>query len=195
MKKLISLCLCAGLMLSMTSCSGTKTNDTERETEIETEASEVIEETDDTDTPDDFSPDFTFTTTDRDGREYTEAFFSQHEVTMVNFWEPWCGPCVGEMPELQQLYRNYSDKGFAILGVYSETMMESDVDQIISDTGVEYPILHYAPEFDQFKTGYVPTTVFVDRNGHILSASGNPLIVGANSYTGWEEIIRQYLGN
>ena len=132
--------------------------------------------------------------TDLDGNEITEEEFSKHKVTMINFWEPWCGPCVNEMPDLELLYEAYKDKDFQIIGVYSETHMESEVDGILKDKNISYPILKYTAEFDIFQTGYVPTTVFVDSKGHIVKMSdGTDYVIGSNTYEAWESIIKQYL--
>ena len=70
--------------------------------------------------------------------------------------------------------------------------MESDVDQILSDNGITYPIFHYTSEFDQFQSGYVPTTIFVDGEGHIVTtnnSSEEPYYVGANDYESWSAIV------
>jgi hypothetical protein len=95
---------------------------------------------------------------------------------------------------IKQLYEAYKDKGFQIIGVYSETHMESEVAGILKNKNISYPILNYTDEFARFNTGYVPTTVFVDGNGHIIKMDdGTESIVGSNSYEGWETIIKQYL--
>lgn len=142
-----------------------------------------------------FDPDFTFSTTDRVGNEWNESVFANAEVTMINFWEPWCSPCVNEMPDLEKLYENYQDQGFQIIGVYSETGMEYEVDQILKDCHTTYPILLYTTEFDQFQTGYVPTTIFVDSKGHVLDIpGGDNVVIGGQSYRDWEAIVKKLLG-
>jgi thiol-disulfide isomerase/thioredoxin len=52
-----------------------------------------------------------------------EINLSQYKgkVVLLNFWATWCEPCRGEIPELIQLQRKYSARGFTVLGV--------DVDQ------------------------------------------------------------------
>ena len=72
--------------------------------------------------------------------------------------------------------------------------MESEVDGILKDKNISYPILKYTAEFDIFQTGYVPTTVFVDSKGHIVKMSdGTDYVIGSNTYEAWESIIKQYL--
>lgn len=155
---------------------------------------ETTEATEEQAVPEGFSPDFTFTTTDRDGNSWDESVFAGNELTMINFWEPWCGPCVSEMPELQRLYEDYSDRGFLIIGVYSDDTQEGSVDEVLSSSGITYPILHYTSEFDEFQTGYVPTTIFVDGEGHIVTAPDqDSAIVGSDSYDGWAKIIEDLL--
>lgn len=146
--------------------------------------------------PADFSPDFTFTIYDMAGNAYDESIFAEHQVTMINFWEPWCGPCVAEMPELEKLYEDYKDKGLLIIGVFSSTDTLDDVNKVLSDAKITYPILIYDSVFDQFQTGYVPTTIFVDQNGHIIPESngyGDNVVVGSASYDDWAAIVTKYL--
>ncbi|MBR0353294.1 MAG: TlpA family protein disulfide reductase [Oscillospiraceae bacterium] len=136
-----------------------------------------------------FSPDFSFETTDRDGNTYNERVFSGHKLTIVNFWEPWCGPCVREMPDLQELYTVYSDKGLNIIGIYSTPEMEENVDSVLRSSGITFSILNYTDAFDEFQTGYVPTTILVDGSGHIVGET----LIGSRSYAAWEAIITEYL--
>ena len=202
MKKILSLVLIATMILVISSCDSTdETRRTRHDDETHSgqkiDSDSIIE----TETSDasgitvnaDFDPDFTFSVTDRDGNTWDESTFSSYNLTMINFWEPWCGPCVGEIPDLEKLYENYKDMGFQIIGIYSETAMEGDVDQIIGNSGVTYPILHYSSEFDKFQTGYVPTTIFVDGKGHILTVQGEESVVGSKTYDEWAKIIEKLL--
>ena len=131
-----------------------------------------------------------FHTADRDGNVWDQSVFMENSLTMINFWEPWCGPCVGEMPDLEKLAADYKDKGFAILGVYSTVDMEKDVDQVLEYTGVTYPILITSKELlDYTQLLAFPTTYFVDARGNMLR---DP-VVGSQSKEAWEKIITDLL--
>ena len=134
-----------------------------------------------------FDPDVRFTGTDQYGNEINENVFREHVLTMINFWEPWCGPCVGEMPELEQMYQNRGGE-LLILGVY---WTEDGAAEVLSETGITYPVILFDSVFQRYQTGYVPTTIFVDPGGHVI---GQPY-VGARSGADWNEIVTKMIGH
>ena len=112
------------------------------------------------------------------------------------------------------LYQDYREQGFLILGVYGTPGMEDEVDAVLAETGVSYPILHFTEAFEAFQTGYVPTTIFVDSQGHILRREADAEIlgllrevglphaeelagiafVGGKPYEGWEAVVLEAFG-
>lgn len=36
---------------------------------------------------------------------------------LINFWATWCPPCVKEMPELDRFHREFTPKGWAVIGL------------------------------------------------------------------------------
>ena len=131
-----------------------------------------------------------FTTIDFDGNAFTTADLAEAKVVLLNFWEPWCGPCVGEIPDLARLYEEYKDRGLLIVGAYSENSMDDDIRSLIEENNVTYPIVRADGNMSQFMTNYVPTTVFADGQGKIISAEP---VIGANSYDDWKALIEDYL--
>ena len=130
---------------------------------------------------------FRFRTTTLGGETADESLFSGCRLTMVNFFEPWCPPCVAELPELEKLSENYAAEGLQILGVFSD---EEGLEAVLKDAGVRYPVLRYVSAFDEFQTGYVPTTVFFNERGEIVGET----VVGARSYEDWESVVGELLG-
>lgn len=207
MKKYIVILLSAILMTNLTACSDIV--DILVEDESSTEESEAgesnvqktsadessVEESNSTedleveDSSQEAPEGFTFSTVDIYGNSYSSDDIKGAKLIMINFWEPWCGPCVSEMPELESLYQNYKEQGLLILGV-CYTM--EDAKYVIDDNGITYPILCGNDELLQFTTDYVPTTVFINANGNVLT--DEPMI-GARSYEEWEEEVLQYLAN
>lgn len=39
-----------------------------------------------------------FTTVDMAGNTVTDELFTQADLTVLNIWGTYCGPCIGEMP-------------------------------------------------------------------------------------------------
>ena len=68
------------------------------------------------------APKFTLTTTK--GEKITlevsnQTIFSKQlngKIVLINFWAPWCKPCIKEMPSFVKLQEKYKDN-FIILGV------------------------------------------------------------------------------
>src|ERR1043166_4906554 len=93
---------------------------------------------------------------------------------VVNFWGTWCGPCVAEMPELQQFYEKYrADSSVAILTISNDKSFE-ELKVWMTKRKLTIPTL--------FDDGYVtrvgitgwPTTWFIDKSGRVqFIAVGN----------------------
>ena len=117
-----------------------------------------------------------FATTDLDGKPVSsEDLFAQHEITMVNIWATWCGPCIGELAELQQIHVRLQEKDCGIVGLLDDEDLDS-ARELVTMNGISYPII-LAPDnlYDVFPIEAYPSSFFVGRDGTILAAP----IVGA----------------
>ena len=117
-----------------------------------------------------------FSTTDLEGNTLDQSILADYDLTMVNVWATFCGPCINEMPDLGELAAEYADKGVQIIGLVSDTMdsdgtiSDSQVEtakEIVAETGADYR--HLLPSDDLLgilsQIYAVPTTFFVDSEG------------------------------
>ena len=61
------------------------------------------------------------------------------KVIFLNFWATWCPPCKKEMPDIENIYKEYGEnkKDVVILGVNSEK--ENEVKKFLKDKGYTFP--------------------------------------------------------
>lgn len=131
-----------------------------------------------------------FSTITLDGEEIDNTVFADAEITMVNIWGTFCGPCINEMPDLEKLYQELPE-GCALLGLLTDVYGDQNLDaanQIVEKTGVTYVNIIPDETLYQFLsdniTG-VPTTLYVDSEGNILGG-----VVGARSMEKYLEILQ-----
>ena len=122
---------------------------------------------------------------DLDGNTVKSSdLFSGNAVTVVNFWFTTCGPCVGELGDLDALNKDLSGKGGALIGINAFTLdgneaAISEAKDVLTQSGATYQNVYFdsgseAGKFVESIYAY-PTTYVVNRSGRIV---GDP-IVGA----------------
>ncbi len=154
-------------------------------------------------------PDFSVSTYNGDGGDYVFSQTPENvEVTVINFWATWCGPCVMELPDFVKLQKKYSDKikTVAIHGDY----IDEDVTAFINKQGWE-GVLFAQDETKQFTvknnygitesfedtlynlfggTGPLPMTVIIDSDGVITFRR-----IGSIDYKSLEDAVLNALNN
>ena len=110
-----------------------------------------------------------FEGTDLDGNPVSsETLFARNKVSMVNIWATWCGPCVGELADLQAIHARNQDKGCSVVGLLVDTDIE-EARRLVSENGITYPIVVVPTDFSmRFPFSAYPTTFYVDSNGTFL---------------------------
>lgn len=94
-------------------------------------------------------------------------------VVWLNFWGLRCGPCVRELPVLQELYETYAERGLVIIGVNADGVDAEFIRKSLQDrddlkaAGVTFPMVP-DPEFaaiDAYGLMGAPLNVMIDREG------------------------------
>jgi thiol-disulfide isomerase/thioredoxin len=122
------------------------------------------------------APDFTATTLTG-----SRLAFSSYrgQVVVVNFWGSWCAPCRQEAPTLAVTAQQYRADGVAFLGVDVRDDTASGL-AFARQFGVPYPSVSDTGSVITLDFTAVvpiagtPTTLVVDRTGHIAGAVFGP---------------------
>lgn len=128
--------------------------------------------------PDLPAPDFTLT--DQYGNEHTISDY-KGKVVFLNFWTTWCGYCVKEMPEIEQLYSEYglNAEDVVILGAANPKtdeaprnadVTEAEIVKFLEDGGFTYPVLmdRTGEMFAAYGITSFPTTFMIDAEGNVF---------------------------
>ena len=138
-----------------------------------------------------------FETADLDGNPVNSAeLFSRYDLTMVNLWGTFCGPCIQEMPGLEQLSRKMKERNIAIVGIVldisgpEDSAVIAEAEDIIARTGVTYlNLLPWDGINDALPSMYIPTTYFIDPQGNIVGEAA----VGSRDAGAYEILIDEAL--
>jgi peroxiredoxin len=76
---------------------------------------------------------------DLEGRAYRLADY-QGKVVLINFWATWCGPCLDEMPSIQNLKEKLAGRPFVVLAVNLDEP-ESRIRKFLTQMKLDFPIL------------------------------------------------------
>ena len=112
-----------------------------------------------------------FETKDINGNSVkSEDLFSAHEVTMINIWATWCGPCKKELEELGNIHRRLETKNAAVIGICDDAADKAaDCKALIAEKNLTYINLLPYEGMGELEVESFPTTFFVNREGTIMT--------------------------
>lgn len=91
------------------------------------------------------------------------------KVIFLNFWATWCPPCKKEMPDIENIYKEYGEnkKDVVILGVNSEK--ENEVKKFLKDKGYTFPIVidENSEVMRKYFIQAFPTSFVIDKEGNV----------------------------
>ena len=153
--------------------------DNQNTTTDETTSAETSPEKESASQPDNSSDDETttpirqlapdFTVEDIDGNKYKLSDFRGKPV-IVNFWASWCGPCKMEMPDFEELFKEYGGKINFLMVNMTDGFKETKEDALrhISSEGYTFPV-YFDTDSEAayaYRVSSIPATYFIDSEGY-----------------------------
>lgn len=125
---------------------------------------------------------------------------SENKVNIINVWATFCGPCIKEMPDLEEISLEYAGR-VGVLGICADTsdtsgqidyeLLEKAERVAHEDIGVTYPVIIPSYELQNGIMGDIfayPTTYITDSSGTVLES-----FYGRRTKEQFVEIIEKYL--
>ncbi|RKJ40927.1 TlpA family protein disulfide reductase [Acutalibacter sp. 1XD8-33] len=115
-----------------------------------------------------------FSTNTLDGGTFTQEDIKAKDVTVINFWGTFCGPCRAEMPDLAA-YAKALPENVQLVTVCVDSIGNTEsAKEILQEAGFEgVTLLVEKTSSEDFlalcaSVQAVPTTIFMDRKGNIM---------------------------
>jgi Thiol-disulfide isomerase and thioredoxins len=103
------------------------------------------------------------------------------QLTLLNLWATWCGPCEKEFPDLERLRRDYEPKGLRVLAVSVDLGDDAKVREFARNHGAGFTIGRDPDGSAQrlFQTVGLPETFLIASDGTLLWRHFGALSPGA----------------
>ena len=90
---------------------------------------------------------------------------------LLNFWATWCGPCISEIPSLENLHKAVKDKNFNVISISTDKTSSQQIKTFAEKNKITFPIL-LDPNGDtasKYQAFSIPLSYFISPNGYITA--------------------------
>lgn len=111
-----------------------------------------------------------FSSTDINGNPISLKEY-RRKVVLLDFWATWCGPCIGEMPNVKKIYDTYKDMGFVVIGISLDNDA-AEVRDFLKECELPWRQIfdgQDGPLKKLFQIRGIPSLWLIDRQGKVIS--------------------------
>lgn len=93
------------------------------------------------------------------------------KVVLIDFWATWCGPCVGEVPNVKAAYDKLHGQGFEIVGISLDNNQDA-LTAFVKEHGMAWPQYFDGQQWGnkiarRFGINAIPAMWLVDKQGNL----------------------------
>lgn len=175
MKRFLALLTACLLILSLASCNKEEPIETADTTEAATDHTHAAGDSDEA-LEADPAPDFTVYTADGEPVKLSDM---KGTPVVLNFWASWCPPCKSEMPDFNEICKEFEGKvTFMMVNLTDgESETVESARNFIHMMEYTFPV-YYDTDMDA-STVYgiqsIPTTFFIDAEGYLIAYGSGAL--------------------
>lgn len=96
------------------------------------------------------------------------------KYVFIDFWATYCGPCIGEFPNLIKAYKTFSRDEFEIVGVVYDALTKGKINQFLKDKNVIWPTISAnlpTTNMKGYEINSYPTSYLLAPDGTIIAAN------------------------
>lgn len=99
----------------------------------------------------------------------TVNLMSPSKVIVINYWATWCAPCRKEIPELNELDHQLSDR-LDVIGVNFDGVVGEQLDQQMAQLGIEFDNFYNDPRhvWGLDAVTVLPETLVINGQGQLI---------------------------
>jgi peroxiredoxin len=97
------------------------------------------------------------------------------KVVLLDFWATWCGPCIGELPNVKQAYEKHHARGFEIVGISLDSQ-ENKLTSFLKQENMTWPQIFDGKGWQsalaqKYGINSIPATYLLDGEGTIIASN------------------------
>lgn len=103
-----------------------------------------------------------------------------NKILILNLWATWCGPCIQEMPDLEEMQKELSNDFVLVLASDEES---GRIDRFLRNTSHELEFVRISNSLESLGVYSLPTTFIIGKDGELLDT-----LVGARKWNTTEQL-------